>query len=99
MPPRKIKKSIVSTEASNHIVDFTLNSIADKIQDVEEGLKTLNEKIDIVSQKILTIDEDGDATTSDVDIDTMKPKKVISNLTSIIGEDELKNIIMKHLSP
>lgn len=96
MPPKKKEKLIITTENMNYITDTELEPISNSIDECEEALKTLNENVEYIREQKITIDENGDISTKDVD--TQDSKKIINGLIKRIGKARLEEIVKDHLN-
>ena len=96
MPPKKKEKIIITTPNINYITDTVLEPISNIIDECEEALKTLNENIEYVREQRITIDENGDISTQN--IDKQNSKKIVDDLIKKIGKAKLEEIVRDHLN-
>lgn len=95
MPPKKKEKLIITTPTINYITDSVIEPISNIIDECEEALKTLNENIEYIREQRITIDENGDISTQDVDKNNSK--KIVDDLIKRIGKAKLEEIVGDHL--
>lgn len=96
MPPKKKEKFIITSPNINYITDTVLEPISNIIDECEEALKTLNKNIEYVREQRITIDENGDISTQN--IDKQSSKKTIDDLIKRIGKSRLEEIVKDHLN-